>query len=156
MKAPIFVYGTLCSPQVVEVLLGRSIEDSVLPKARLQGHSRHPVRNYVFPGTIPTPDQPSSHVDGLLFENLTPMERKLLDWFEGDEYDRKVVQVQREEGTNMSAEAYIWKPHLIGELKRDRQWSFQEFCQDHLEWYLENTVRPCRREMEQLGMTNEE
>jgi gamma-glutamylcyclotransferase (GGCT)/AIG2-like uncharacterized protein YtfP len=157
MRAPIiFVYGTLGSPQVVQILLGRALTSS-LPAARLLGYTRYPVRNFVFPGTIPTPDQPSSAVDGYLLEDLTPLERKLLDWFEGDEYDRRLVQVEREDtATLVPAEVYIWKQHLIGELEQGRDWSYELFLKDHMESYLDNTVRPCREEMEQLGMTREE
>jgi gamma-glutamylcyclotransferase (GGCT)/AIG2-like uncharacterized protein YtfP len=155
MKPPIFVYGTLCSPQVVQILLGRTLTSS-LPPAQLVGHARYPVRNYLYPGTIPTPDQPDNVVNGYLLEDLTPLERKLLDWFEGDEYDRRVVQVEREDmATKVPAEVYVWKQHLIGELEQDREWSLEVFSKDHLDSYLENTVRPCREEMEQLGMTKE-
>ena len=157
MKAPIFIYGTLCSPQVVEVLLGRSIPAIHMPRARLQGYARCPVRNCVFPGTIPTPDQPNNHVDGFLLENLSSVECELLDYFEGDEYDKRIVQVRRDDNpeTTVPAELYVWKSHLIEELERDRQWTYEMFCKNHLDWYLENTVRPCRKEMEQLGMTSE-
>lgn len=78
----------------------------------------------------------------------------MLDWFEGDEYERRIVQVEREDDTSIvPAEVYIWKEHLIGELELDREWSLEVFTKDHLESYLATTVRPCREEMERLGMT---
>jgi hypothetical protein len=147
-----FVYGTLCSPQVIQVLLGRSIT-SFIP-ATLKGHARYPVRGFVFPGTIATPNQPLNHVDGFLLEGLSPLECKLFDWFEGPEYERVVVSVERQDtGASVQAEVYLWKTHLTQELELEKAWDFDEFERTKLEWYLENTVLPCRRETERLGMT---
>jgi hypothetical protein len=41
----------------------------------------------------------------------------------------------------------------VEKLDLDRPWSLDTFQQEHLETYLETTVRPCRLEMERLGMT---
>ncbi len=156
MKPPIFVYGTLCSPQVLQVLLGRTTTVPLLP-ARLWGHARYPVQNVRYPGTIPTPHQPENHVDGFLLEVLTLTEGQLLDWFEGDEYDRVMVQVEvlnPDANTTRTAEVYLWKEHLMERLEMNRRWCLQTFQQEHLELYLETTVRPCRVEMEQRGMTS--
>ena len=161
MKPPIFVYGTLCSPQVLQVLLGRT---PALSPARLQGHARYSVRHVLYPATIPTPHQPHQQVDGFLLQDLTRQEEKLLDWFEGDEYSRVLVQVHCEtKSTTMtsntstitSAQVYLWKDHLMDKLDLDRPWCLDTFQKQHVETYLETTVRPCRLEMEQLGMTQE-
>jgi gamma-glutamylcyclotransferase (GGCT)/AIG2-like uncharacterized protein YtfP len=151
MKTPIFIYGTLMSPRVVSTLLGRPIL-SDFPPATLSGFSRHPVRDHVFPGTIPNAN---GEVQGRLLEDnmLCPLDITLLDWFEGDEYDRRMVKVCTESGVSLDAHVYIWRRDLIGELKLDEEWSYENFCKEKLEWYLENTVRPCRQEMEKLGMT---
>jgi gamma-glutamylcyclotransferase (GGCT)/AIG2-like uncharacterized protein YtfP len=152
MKTPIFIYGTLMSPRVVSTLLGRPIL-SEFPPATLSGHSRHPVRDQVFPGTIPNVN---GEVQGRLLENMSPLDINFLDWFEGNEYDRKMAKVVcTESGTSMDAQVYIWRRELIGELKLDEGWNHEAFCKENLEWYLENTVRPCRQEMERLGITKE-
>ena len=99
------------------------------PRARLYGFSRHPVKNFVFPGTIPARtsndnDIPNPYVDGFLLEEATPLDLKLLDWFEGDEYSRETVQVQvmstpkkdssqdqserQSQGEFIEAQVYIW------------------------------------------------
>ena len=153
---PMFVYGTLCSPQVVQVLLGRSIMPTFLP-ARLNGYARYPVRGFVFPGTIATPSKPMSHVDGFLLEGLSTLECKLFDWFEGHEYERVMVSVERQDTKELvQAQVYLWKRELIDELELEKIWDFSEFERTKLEWYLENTVRPCRHETERLGMTQDE
>lgn len=83
-----------------------------------------------------------------------------MDWFEGDEYERRLVKVStlKNDDSNtknaiIDAYAYIWKPHLLGELILEAEWCYDTFCTDHLDWYMENTVRPCRAEMESLSMT---
>ena len=163
MKPPIFVYGTLCSPQVLQVLLDRSLPP--LSPARLIGHARYPVRNCLYPGTVPTPQHPQNYVDGYLLQGLTSQEHKLLDWFEGDEYERVVVPVLvhdhpdqelDELSSTIPAEVYIWKNQLLDKLVLDQPWCLETFQNEHLELYIQTTVLPCRLEMEQLGMTQKQ
>lgn len=155
MKPPTFVYGTLCSPQVVQVLLGRSIH-SYIP-AKLYGHARYPVQKFVFPGTIATPSEPQNVVDGFLLEGLTLQDDTLFDWFEGSEYEKVLVSVQRMDTQEyVPAKVYLWKQELVSHLEVDRTWDYAQFERTHLDWYLENTVTPCRQETERLGMTSDE
>jgi gamma-glutamylcyclotransferase (GGCT)/AIG2-like uncharacterized protein YtfP len=166
MKSPVFVYGTLSHPSVVQVLLGRQLLVKEFRKACVSGFSRHPVKNYVFPGMIPstTTTNPTPKVNGFLLEDLSDLDRQLLDYFEGDEYSRQTLQAvvkvdtdsdQQEIHEAITVETYIWKPALIDELELDQEWSYETFLRDKLDWYLENTVRPCRHQMEELGMTND-
>lgn len=150
------------NPAVLQTLLGRDLsltEDVKIGKARLQGFQRHPVKGEVFPAMIPSSlPLPSSEVQGLLLPSLSPMEISLLDWFESVEYDRRTVQVFRlitTEGAEIpiDAQAYIWREDLISRLDLSKEWSYQNFCDNDLEWYLRASVRPCREEMVRLGMT---
>jgi len=101
---------------------------------------------------IPSPD---SCVEGYLVRNLSAQEWKLLDWFEGDEYDRREVICQEEDGALVEAQAYIWI-HGLDFLDRTTSWDYDRFCKENLEWYLKNTVQPCRLEMEKLGWIKRE
>lgn len=190
MRPPTFVYGTLCSPQVMQVLLNRPIippSIRMIP-ATLYGHARYPVQGYHFPGTIATPDHLTNCVSGLLVQGLTELEEQLLDYFEGDEYEKVMVDVVVEDveelrrldgggGDNdddhddpkdntqrstttpsptVPAQVYLWKNPIEGELDlllKGQSWEYAKFEKDHLEEYLETTVKPCRLEMERLGMT---
>ena len=152
-----FVYGTLMSPDVLRVLLGRV--PTMLPNARLHGHSRHPVRGMVYPGVIPVKNADSSGVEGVLLLDITSSEMKCLDYFEveGTDYIRSNVEVEipgrHDTGDadtgkrTMKADAYIW---TLGESKLDLScgWDYDVFLQKHLEWYRETVVRPCRDEIE--------
>mmetsp|Transcript_18157 Transcript_18157/g.43895 ORF Transcript_18157/g.43895 Transcript_18157/m.43895 type:complete len:329 (-) Transcript_18157:105-1091(-) len=55
----------------------------------------------------------------------------------------------------VDAYAYVWRRSDLTTscLQVDQEWSFDEFQRRHLEWYLRQVVRPCRQEIEQLGMT---
>jgi Gamma-glutamyl cyclotransferase, AIG2-like len=208
---PIFVYGTLMAPQVIEAVLGRSLTQTeeqstttTIKPAYLhtrQKFTRHPVRNHVFPAVIDNTFLSSSssssssstlldtssssvRVDGLLMSPFTSKEMKLLDWFESDEYTRQIVDVvvvADDDGSNegraaaaaavsdpsststssstsssssiVQAQAYIWRNDLISQLDLSKSWSYENFVEQHLEWYLEHTVRPCRDEMIRLGIT---
>lgn len=146
MKSSVFVYGTLMSPQVVEILIGRT--PTRVP-AILEGYIRHPVRNHVFPGLLVAS---SATTRGILYRDLTPQEMKRFDWFEDIEYARKDVTVQVEEtGENIDTQAYLWA-NPEDELETDRLWEYDTFEKNSLEWYLENTVRPCRLEMDREGI----
>ncbi|KAL3921207.1 MAG: hypothetical protein SGILL_002866 [Bacillariaceae sp.] len=168
---PTFVYGTLMSPQVVSTLLGRNLRDeeekAILP-ARLYGHARHCVKDHVFPATIPS--NKDDYVSGLLLPpTLSPTEISLLDYFEGDEYNRVTLPVQVAENSDkecdalsttattpatVDAQVYLWREDLVSQLDF-QPWSHGDFASKHLEWYLQHTVRPCREEMERLGMTTQ-
>jgi len=141
-----FVYGTLMSEEVLSCLLGRI--PSMLPRVVLKNHSRHPVRDRVYPGVIPSTST-SSSVEGVLLFDLSPLDMKLLDYFEeeGIDYKRTDVQVQIPDATSFETQAYIWCKHT-STLDLTKDWDYANFRQQHLDWYLSSTVKPCRIEAE--------
>eukprot|EP00584_Thalassiosira_punctigera_P009103 CAMPEP_0172530622 /NCGR_PEP_ID=MMETSP1067-20121228/4301_1 /TAXON_ID=265564 ORGANISM="Thalassiosira punctigera, Strain Tpunct2005C2" /NCGR_SAMPLE_ID=MMETSP1067 /ASSEMBLY_ACC=CAM_ASM_000444 /LENGTH=149 /DNA_ID=CAMNT_0013314867 /DNA_START=314 /DNA_END=763 /DNA_ORIENTATION=+ len=145
----------------------------MIPKATLRHYSRHPVRGRVYPGVVPTPGSvaaveasSTTHnlVEGVVLLGVTPLEMQCLDYFEdeGVDYTRSTVQVrlphqfdkdcqqQNDKGLEEQAiqsHAYIWS---LGESKLDSScgWDYDAFVEEHLEWYLETTVKPIRVEIE--------
>lgn len=148
----------------METLLGRPHAVDFTP-AQLDHHSRHPVKGFAFPAMISNPEK---RVDGFLIKDLNERELSLFDWFEGDEYNRKVVEVREtatgtasSSGRRVEAFAYLWKAHptrrpVAGEeelvLLTDEDWSFEKFREEDEDRYLESTVRPCRDEMVAMGL----
>ncbi len=157
------------SEEVLHCLLGRI--PRMLPKVILQNHSRHPVRQHVYPGVIPS-SSTSAAVEGVLILDLSPLEVKLLDYFEeeGIDYKRTNLQVHIpdvnclekdvqalvtnsiEDCGNLSnrileTQAYIWLKDTAT-LDTTQDWAFEEFRRNHLDWYLQYTVKPCRCEAE--------
>ncbi|KAL7507648.1 hypothetical protein ACHAXN_005324 [Cyclotella atomus] len=106
-------------------------------------------------------------VEGLLLLNLSPSEMKVFDYFEdeGVDYICKRVNVQLPrtavdiadvdaslmrknsfaEGHIIETNAYIW---ALGKDKLDttKQWDYDAFCKNSLDWCLESTVIPCRKQ----------
>jgi hypothetical protein len=97
--------------------------------------------------------------EGLMLLGISCEELQILDWFEGDEYSRQSVTVtvqcnnpgeQTQTQTQM-VQSYIWN-NSLDELDLEKEWDYQQFCETTLEWYIANTVRPCRLEMNKLGI----
>lgn len=146
MLSSVFVYGTLMSPDVVRVLLGR-IPQRTAP-AFVSEFQRYPVLGQEFPGMI---RKEGGRTDGVVIEDLSLEEMKILDWFEGDEYVRQSVTVQWDDGVTRKVESFVWN-NPWEELDMEKEWDYQHFCETTLQWYLANTVRPCRMEMDDLGV----
>ncbi|KIY71508.1 hypothetical protein CYLTODRAFT_418744 [Cylindrobasidium torrendii FP15055 ss-10] len=100
-----FFYGTLMHPKILtEVIQNKGSHLAVTP-AVLLDHTRHAVKYADYPGVIPvektkaqferlhnlTRDEGS--VRGTLVTGLTASDMKFLDEFEGDEYNKQVVEV---------------------------------------------------------------
>jgi gamma-glutamylcyclotransferase (GGCT)/AIG2-like uncharacterized protein YtfP len=145
-SSSVFVYGTLMAPQVLKVLLSR-VPDMLVP-AVLPNYRRHPVKDNVFPGIIPC--SRGSATKGLLLQGLSENELKILDWFEGDEYVRREVKVMCDLIPH-ETQCYIWS-NPVTDLDHGREWDYDDFLETKLDWYLKSTVRPCRLQLDQLGM----
>ena len=86
---------------------------------------------------------------------------KCLDFFEDSAYTRSNVEVavpctnedglpKGGEGANseiQNADAYIWALDK-SRLDLSRDWDYEAFVSEHLDSYLERTVKPCRIEIE--------
>eukprot|EP00984_Skeletonema_dohrnii_P034747 scaffold33666_cov127-Skeletonema_dohrnii-CCMP3373.AAC.2 len=151
------------SEEVLHCLIGRI--PRMQSKVILQNHSRHPVRQHVYPGVIPSTST-SASVEGALLFDLSPLDLKLLDYFEeeGVDYKRTDVQVQipdvryldediqtlvtnnSNKDDNLSSrilktQAYIWLKDTAA-LDTTQDWDFGEFKRKHLDRYLQYTVKP--------------
>lgn len=164
-----FVYGTLMSQHVQQTLLGRvpnKKSKAFLPK----NYSRHPVKGQVYPGVIRT-DQSvpirsnlnlaeleDHSVNGMILMDLDDNDMKILDWFEDVEYERVIVPIYSIEGEDdkinlIDANVYVW---VAGESQLDltESWNYEQFISTKLDWYLQHTVIPCRREIERFGLVD--
>lgn len=148
MLSSVFVYGTLMSPEVLRILIGR-IPKMVVP-AVARGHVRHPVLQHVFPGMISSQQQ-QQQTEGVVLVDLTVTEMQVLDWFEGEEYVRRTITVECQCSVKREVETYLWN-NPVSELAVDQEWDYQHFRKTDLDWYLANSVRPSRLEMDELGV----
>jgi Gamma-glutamyl cyclotransferase, AIG2-like len=158
-QKPLFVYGTLMAPEVVQTLIGRA---PVGRPARLvdRSYTRHPVQDHVFPGLIRRDNQngggdsDGSGVCGILYNDLNADEMIRLDAFEGEEYVKESCRVQLLDDdklddhsrlliTTVEANLYRWA-NPVDELDLEQAWSYETFRSLHLAKYLTGTVQHYR------------
>jgi hypothetical protein len=112
----------------------------------------------------------TTHADvhGIFYYDLSLTEMQVLDWYEGvgdGEYTRtdchvlvpqqQQQQQQQEAVVQVATQVYVWNDvadESQTQLHMDRDWSYEHFRDNHLDAFLENTVRPCREELDRLGM----
>lgn len=101
----LFAYRTLQHPTILASILGSS--EYAHQQAILKDHVRYRIRNADYPGIYP---KPGDEVDGTVFEGITPEEWDLLDLYESDLYERRLIRVHLEDGTEKDAYAYVLPP----------------------------------------------
>jgi len=130
----LFAYGTLALPDVVDALTGR------VPRARpakLAGYRCLMLRGESFPGIE---RNPGSVTDGVLYQDLSPADLSVLDSFEDEPYQRRVVTVQPLDGEPIRAWAYVVPTH-VGNLLSTEPWEPGRFSKRA----HKATLRTCRR-----------
>ncbi|KAK7555532.1 hypothetical protein IWX49DRAFT_590078 [Phyllosticta citricarpa] len=154
-----FFYGTLMSPAVLHRVIHGTTTPSALQRlvsplrtypALLPHHIRHRVRGCDYPAVLPS--SPSSATDtpsvrGTLVTGLSSADLWRLDRFEGDEYERRRVDVtilgpgagddvepedtpQHAPGSIVVAETYVWIAGV--DRLEPREWDFDEFVREKL------------------------
>ncbi|KAF5523888.1 Protein AIG2 C [Colletotrichum aenigma] len=141
-----FFYGTLMEPKVFFTVTqgdgkpAQAIKDLyTFTPAVLHDYTRHRVNKADYPGMIP---EKGGSVLGIYATGLTDVNVMKLDFFEGGEYEKKVVTVKvrgadgKEE--DKPTTAYIYKrPENLDR----REWSFEEFRKDKMHvWTRESYV----------------
>ncbi|KAK3299400.1 AIG2-like family-domain-containing protein [Chaetomium fimeti] len=144
-KHTAFVYGTLMMPDVFHTVCygTKDVPDAIkklhsFKPAVLQGYQRLRVQYADYPGMIENKDH---KVVGKLVTGLTKANISKLDYFEGGQYERRAVTVNRTrervnakgerkvEYVKVDTEAYVFLN------KRDletKEWDPEEFCRNKL------------------------
>jgi gamma-glutamylcyclotransferase (GGCT)/AIG2-like uncharacterized protein YtfP len=127
----IFAYGTLEAPEVVALVLGRTLPGV---EARLDDFARHRVRGRLFPGIVPRTE---AATPGTLLREASDADLARLDSFEGALYERRRVEVtltaRTEDGRVLREEAWVYvvRREREGELSDDA-WSREQFDREWL------------------------
>jgi gamma-glutamylcyclotransferase (GGCT)/AIG2-like uncharacterized protein YtfP len=87
-KYPLFAYGTLMFNEVFKHVTKAIVEGE---SALLEDYQRYYVKNAEYPGIIP---EQGSSIKGVLFRDLSDQVWERLDIFEGDEYERVLLDVK--------------------------------------------------------------
>lgn len=129
----LFTYGTLVFPEVMEAVTGRRFESQT---AVLRGYRRRMLRDRVYPGIRPAA---ADATEGRVYLSIDAAALACLDDFEGDEYERRRVEVGIDAGT-LVAEAYVVRASAR-ELLTPAGWDPGRFTASQLRAYVER----CRR-----------
>ena len=128
----IFLYGTLCDKELLEICLGRSIADVSLLCAKLENHSVFWVKNRNFPVIK---FNRGSFAQGLAMLNLEDHDLEQLDFYEGGfDYElRKVSIILKNNGLsskNSTIEAYVYFNN-DDNIEVDKNWDLDEWQRCH-------------------------
>ena len=128
----IFLYGTLCDKELLEICLGRSLANVSLLCAKLENHSVFWVKNRNFPVIK---FNRGSFVQGLAVLNLEDQDLEQLDFYEGGfDYElRKVSIVLENNGLsskNSTMEAYVYFNN-DDNIEVDKSWDLGEWQRCH-------------------------
>jgi gamma-glutamylcyclotransferase (GGCT)/AIG2-like uncharacterized protein YtfP len=115
-----FTYGSLMDEDIMSAVAGvRAAPCS----ATLDGYRRHPVIGAEYPGMVA---RAGHQVRGVLYLDLPPAAWPRLDRFEGEEYERRIVEVVLADGTVTRAWTYVFRDELASRLG-DGDWDFARF-----------------------------
>ena len=124
----IFLYGTLCDRELLEICLGRSLATVSLLSATLENHSVFWVKNRNFP--VVKFDQ-GSFAQGLVVLGLKDHDLQQLDFYEGGfNYElRKASVILKDHGLsskNSKIDAYVY---FINDdnIEVDKRWNLDEW-----------------------------
>ncbi len=119
----LFAYGTLMCPEIMAEVCGCRVAGR---PATLRGYRRLAVRDEEYPGLV---EEEGAELEGVLYRWLPQSVWPRLDRFEGEEYQRKVVEVEPFEGRPASAFVYVTSP-LFRHRLSDEPWDFDHFMKE--------------------------
>jgi gamma-glutamylcyclotransferase (GGCT)/AIG2-like uncharacterized protein YtfP len=129
----LFAYGTLQIAEILVQLIGRPLPAL---HAVLVGYRCFRVSEKPYPAIIA---EPGASVSGLLQTDVSPAELALLDRYEGDFYERRLVELQTAGGA-VPGFAYVLRAAHREQLSGE-EWDLARFRRDHLAHYLAEVAR---------------
>lgn len=133
----VFTYGSLVVPEVWTLVAGRPNDSE---GARLAGYRRRLLFAAPYPGIA---ERSGEEVDGVLWHGVDPEQLARLDAFEGEIYDRRVLEVTTAADRSRSAATYVLGQahhHLLSA----EPWDEARFRAGELDRYLEGCARFAR------------
>jgi len=125
----LFVYGTLIFAPVIEAVTGRPHKGQT---AKLHNFAAYKVVGDVYPGIW---HLAGVTTDGILYQDISSEDLEILDRYEGEEYNRELLEVETEDGNMHRAWVYTYRPayhHMLSETP----WNAEFFNESELESYV--------------------
>jgi gamma-glutamylcyclotransferase (GGCT)/AIG2-like uncharacterized protein YtfP len=104
--------------------------------ARLPGYAIYRVKNAEYPGIIESPDDETS---GILYYGVNDEDLKVLDLFEGELYERKILKVKAKDGKSYHAWVYVIFPKNSTHVTREI-WHLNTFLKKGLDTFMKHYV----------------
>ena len=124
----IFLYGTLCDKELLEICLGRSLSSISLVSAKLENHSVFWVKNRNFPVIK---FDPGSFAEGLAVLDLKEHDLEQLDFYEGGfNYDLRKATIILKDNDLFSKNNIIYAyVYFNNDYKNevDKRWNLDEW-----------------------------
>ncbi|MEM1158638.1 MAG: gamma-glutamylcyclotransferase family protein [Verrucomicrobiota bacterium] len=124
----LFVYGSLLSMEVLEMVIGRVAESQA---AELKGYACYYVEGATFPAIV---TERGAKTPGKILNDLTAAEIATLDRYEDTFYQRTLVEVQSG-GESILVMAYV-VPDTYRYVLSAKSWTWEDFEQYHLADYI--------------------
>ncbi len=124
----LFVYGSLLSPEVLELVIGRVAEAET---AVLKGYACYYVEGATFPAII---QEAGARTNGKLLSGLSDGEIAALDRYEDTFYQRLSVKVRFGE-SEAETMAYV-VPEMHRQVLSSKIWTWEDFETLHLDQYI--------------------
>jgi gamma-glutamylcyclotransferase (GGCT)/AIG2-like uncharacterized protein YtfP len=119
----LFAYGTLMCEDIMREISGFRLSHE---KGILKGYSRRSVKGEHYPALVP---DETGRVEGILYRDIPDSAWERLDRFEGEMYERRLVQVGLNSGTILFAATYVARPAFLDQLDKS-DWDFSDFIRN--------------------------
>ena len=130
----LFCYGTLQVPEVIRAVTGRTYPGMA---AILHGYAIYRVKDAEYPGIIPSAN---SWIEGVVYENVSDTDLKVLDLFESDLYRRQLLDVKLPDEKIRQAWCYVIPDHNKRMLTAE-VWSLKDFLESGLDSFMKGYVQ---------------
>ena len=130
-----FVYGTLVFPEIIFALTKKQFKNQ---NAILEGYKKFKIFDNDQPRPYPGISKNlGSKVVGKIIFDIDEKSAKILDFFEGFDYDKKILTI-KSENNNFNAIVYVWKNKQKDKLKS--KWDEKEFKDKYLNFYINKKI----------------
>ena len=134
----LFCYGTLQVPEVIKAVTGCTYPDR---PAILHGYAIYRVKDAEYPGIIGSAE---SEIKGVLYDDVSDQDLKVLDLFESDLYRRQLLEVKLKDGNFCNAWCYVIRDSNKN-LLTDETWRLEDFLDHGLESFMSGYVEGRRQ-----------
>jgi gamma-glutamylcyclotransferase (GGCT)/AIG2-like uncharacterized protein YtfP len=104
--------------------------------ARLPGYAIFRVKNAEYPGII---DAPNDETSGVMYRGVSDADLKVLDLFEGEIYERRLLEVDTEDGKSQHAWVYVISTKNKSYLTRET-WDLKTFMKKGFDTFMKYYV----------------